>query len=274
RTRAASLLPIIALACGYGFMIHTVSPLILEPGAWIRESREQVLNLIGPDYPEKKPVFLLNTPDSVLPLAQNNPSRTEPLPLQSLGLAFAPPFLEKAVKLYPLHSAPWLSGELHVPFLLHMWGDGELMKFDEESGLIRWLHTEEINRAFLGQYWTHYCQGDRPSLLKVQMPVPKMSMPFDSEKGFPVVFPFRKAKAERVVLLTRYGAAAIRFDEIRIDMITRQGKKPYINLEVFDRLIRQALVFFPGESVYMWVESIDDNDAVFHRSELIRFYLI
>lgn len=270
RLSLLALIPLVGLPAASGWTIHTISSDVKQPGIWIRDCRDQVLEMLEPGRSIKEPVFLLNTPAHVLPVAE---SKEDPLPLRSLGFAFNHPFVEESVRLFPLHDAPYLSHELLIPFMLHLYGDGQVLIFDEASGRIRSPNVDEVGRQYLLEYGTRFCQGLRPSPINLQQPVKKMSLPIDRETGFTVIFPLRKAQAERVVLLTRYGPTEILFDDLDFDMVNYQGNKPFFNLQVMDELIGRTLIFFPGESAFMWVESINDKGDVFHRSDLIWFYL-
>jgi hypothetical protein len=286
-SRALPFAGALVLAVYYGCITHAVSPYYLRAGRLTLDIRDQVLELAGPDHPKDKPIFLVDTPMTV---AVNLPGQAKKRAVAKvyqfgLSMAFSPPFCDADLRVFPLNRDPALQDRLYVPFMLYMWGDGTILRFDEKADRVRKIDFAPDQADWLIEYMRMCCDGkERPALMKVRTPTRGLHQWMGPGKGFPVMFPFKLAAMYRIVLLNQHYPCKVEyFSPANRDMgrrITKemlipkgQGKGRYINIHFNEKILRDALVYFDNEPVFLWVEVLDERGEVFHRSELIQFRL-
>ncbi|MHC4942109.1 MAG: hypothetical protein ACYTG7_03730 [Planctomycetota bacterium] len=257
----------------YAFRTLTLTPEFLEAGKLNHKLQAQVCDLVEEDFSEKDPVFLLDLPaPRVLPFRKITGGGASDLP-SALSLAFMPPFSERSLKVYPMRKAPYLSNALHTPFMLHTWGEGMVLRYDAAAGGLRKLNADERSRALLLEYMKKYCEDEKLHLLDIKIPIQNMTVRL-GEEGFPLQFPYRQASLYRIVIVTRSGIVMREEADLFPDRITREGKKPFVKLQIMDQRLRAALLYFNREPAYLWVEAVDEQGEVFFRSKFLRIRII
>lgn len=285
--RALPLAAALLLAVYYGCITHAISPYYLRAGKLTLDIRDQVLALVGPEHPKNKPIFLVDTP---MTLAVDIPGQAKRCAVAKifqfgLSMAFSPPFCDADLKVYPMNRDSALQDRMHVPFMLTMWGDGVVLRYDERTNKVRKVRFTVEKNDRLVEYMRKYCDGkDRPALMKLRNPKRGMRLWMHPDKGFSVMFPFKRAAMYRVVLLNQHYPCKVEYysatnpDQPRrltMEMLVpkEQGKGHYVNIFFNEKILRDALVYFDNEPVYLWVEVLDEHGEAFHRSELIPFRL-
>jgi hypothetical protein len=257
----------------YAYRTLTLTPEFLEPGKQNHMLQSQVFELVEEEFSEKDPVFLLDLPaPRRLPFHTITDGSASDLP-SALSLACMPPFSERSLKVYPMNKAPHLGDALHTPFMLHTWGEGKVLRYDEAAGGLRPLNKDERNRALLMEYMKKYCQDEKLHLLDIKTPLQDMTVRL-GEEGFPIQFPYRQAAFYRIVVVTRAGVFHSEEADIFPDRIFREGKKPFANLRFSDQCLRHALLYFEREPAYLWVEAVDEQGEVFFRSKLLHIRIV
>jgi hypothetical protein len=183
-----------------------------------------------------------------------------------LSMAFSPPFCERDLKVYPISNAPWFRKHLDIPFLLFTQGRGTVLEFDAAREEVKRYAPDGKAMTESVDYLKKYGVGKRTALMRVTRPQEGQSVRW-GEEGFAIRFHSPpSAKTRAVVLNQHYAWAAERYGLSR-------DEEGWARLHFNEKIVRDALAYFNREPVFLWVESLDKENRVFHRSPLIRFSL-
>ena len=277
RFRKSGALPLalaLAVSFYYGCLSHAMSQPLVRAGGLTEKIIEQVHDLIEKNEQlGEGPVFLANTPHyisrRISGMNETERIMAEVFP-SGLSMAFSPPFSSISTRIYPFSDKPWLSEELHVPFMLQMWSNGTVLDFDQYLDRVMILDYGKRRIALLLEYGRQYGKGKIRAIMPLAKPVQNMIVKIESD-GFHIKLPAKMAKSYRAGLLTRHGPMVLTVNSLEKEMITWMNEKPYINLYFDSPLLRENLVYFDNEPVFLWVEILDEHGEVFHRSKPIRF---
>lgn len=279
RSRAAPVPLILSLilALYYGGITLHISHHYLRAGRLTKMIQEQVLEFVGEAHDPKEPVILLNTPMTVnVPRAGGGRTMAVAKVFQfGLSMAFSPPFSDRDLKVYPVNNAPCFREENDVPFMLYIRSEGKVLRFDERMDRVRELYYPDRQTRLI-EYMHKYGFGKRPTPLPVKLPCTDSNLVMWPEpRGFPVCFNMRNRWSEmyRIAILTQHYPRFFEIPKkaITADQIVKDGKGSKFNIKITDPGIRDALVYFNREPVFLWVEAVDEEGKIFNRSELIRF---
>jgi len=281
------------IAIFYGCMTYHISPYYIKAGTLTKKIQEEVLEIVGPDYPKNEAVFLLNTPMNVnadIP-GTNRKIAVAKTYQFGLSMAFSPPFCERDLKVFPL--PPKFNMFEGLPMLFRLGSAGKLLTYD--------VKTEKVKPYIIENIWEQgrdyrkkFGKGNVGAPIQLRRPENKNGVWYMKD-GFTVSFAHRKAPKYRVVVLTQHYPWWLDYRMLRkrdkptghISEITEEmviedvqqwkevvKKKKWVEVKFDFSGIRDSLSYFHNEPVFLWMETLDEAGKTMKRSSIVKFRLL